>query len=238
MLGYNVVEPSAVIVTHLTELVREYSHELLSRQQVHTLLDNLKQTSPKCVEELIPEVLKVSQVHQVLSNLLRERVPIRNLETILEALGDYAERIKDLGLLTEYVRNALARAICQQYRDERNTIYTVTFDPALEDMIAAGVEYSERGMTVKLSPQVTENITRGLARESEKLTAAGKPAVLVCGPQIRAAVRQFTQAGLPKLAVLSLNEITRDTEVEAIASVGVEVLQRERPRQPSLAGVN
>jgi flagellar biosynthesis protein FlhA len=238
MLGYNVVEPSAVIVTHLTELVREYSHELLSRQQVHTLLDNLKQTSPKCVEELIPEVLKVSQVHQVLSNLLRERVPIRNLETILEALGDYAERIKDLGLLTEYVRNALARAICQQYRDERNTIYTVTFDPALEDMIAAGVEYSERGMTVKLSPQVTENITRGLAREAEKLTAAGKPAVLVCSPQIRAAVRQFTQAGLPKLAVLSLNEITRDTEVEAIASVGVEVLQRERPRQPSLAGVN
>lgn len=238
MLGYDVVEPSAVIVTHLTELVREYSHELLSRQQVHKLLDNLRESSPKCVEELIPEVLKVSQVHQVLANLLRERVPIRHLETILESLGDYAERIKDLGLLTEYVRNALSRAICQQYRDDSKTIYTVTFDPALEDIIGAGVDYSERGLTVKLSPQVTEAITRGLFRETEKLTAAGKPAVLVCSPQIRAAVRQFTQAAFPRLAVLSLNEITRDTEVESIASVGIDVLQRDRTRQPAMAGVN
>ncbi len=238
MLGYDVVEPSAVIVTHLTELVREYSHELLSRQQVHQLLDNLRQTSPKCVEELIPEVLRVSQVHQVLANLLRERVPIRNLETILESLGDYAERIKDLGLLTEYVRNSLSRAICQQYRDEAKTIYTVTFDPALEDIIAAGVDYSERGLMVKLSPQVTEAITRGLLRETEKLTAAGKPAVVVCSPQIRAAVRQFTQSAFPKLAVLSLNEITRDTDVESVASVGIDVLQRDRSRQPATAGVN
>jgi flagellar biosynthesis protein FlhA len=236
MLGYNVVEPTAVIVTHLTELVREYSHELLSRQQVHQLLDNLRGISPKVVDELIPETLKVSQLHQVLTNLLRERVPIRQLESILEVLGDYADRIKDLGLLTEYVRNGLARTICQQYRDATNTIYVVTFDPSVEDIVAAAVEYTERGMSVKLSPQIAESIARGVAEQCERLTAAGKPAVVLCGPQIRRAIRQVTQGTLPKLAVLSLNEITRDTQIEAVSTVGIEALNGERGRRGALAG--
>ena len=224
LMGYSVVEPSAVIVTHLTEIVRRHSDELLSRQQFHQLLENLKQHSPKVVEELIPDMLKVPQVHQVLSNLLRERVPIRNLETILETLSDYADRTKDLGILTEYVRHGLSRTICQQYRDRNRVLRLITLDPATEDLIAAGVEYTDRGMIVKLSPQVAEAITRGVAGQMERLTNAGHPPVVVCAPQIRAALKQITSAALPTLAVLSLNEITRDTEVESVGIVTMDSL--------------
>ena len=234
LLGYNVVEPSAVVVTHLTEVVRRHSDELLSRQQVHQLLDNLKEHSPKVVEELVPEVLKAHHVHHVLCNLLRERVPIRNLETILETLGMYAERTKELGLLTEFVRHALSRTICQQYRDKDRVLRVVTFDPALEDILAAGVEHGERGMMIKLSPQVSEAVTRGISGQLEHLTGPGFAPVVLTTPQIRAALRQITSASLPNLAVLSLSEITRDTQVESAGQVGLDVLNKDR--RPMLAG--
>lgn len=234
LLGYSVVEPSAVIVTHLTEVVRRHSDELLSRQQVHQLLDNLKQHSPKIVEELIPDVLKPHHIHQVLCNLLRERVPIRNLETILETLGDYADRSKDLGLLTEFVRHALSRAICQQYRDRDRVLRVVTLDPALEDILAAGIEYGERGLMIKLSPQVSEAVTRGIAAQLDNLTSAGFSPVVLTTPQIRAALRQITSASLPNLAVLSLSEVTRDTQVESAGQVGIDVLNKDR--RPAMAG--
>jgi flagellar biosynthesis protein FlhA len=224
LMGYTVVEPSAVIITHLTEVVRDHSHELLTRQQVHQLLDNLKETAPKVVDELIPDLLRVSQVHQVLANLLRERVPIRDLETILETLGDYADRTKDLGILTEYVRHGLSRTICQQYRDRNRVLHVVTFDPALEDILAAGFDYGERGLTIKLSPQIAEQVTRELASHLEHLVQQGHPPVAVCSPQVRAGLKQITSAVLPRLAVLSLNEITRDTDVEAVGQVGSELL--------------
>ena len=224
LMGYTVVEPSAVIITHLTEVVRDHSYELLTRQQVHQLLDNLKETAPKVVDELIPDLLRVSQVHQVLANLLRERVPIRDLETILETLGDYADRTKDLGILTEYVRHALARTICQQYRDRNRVLHVVTFDPALEDILAAGFDYGERGLTIKLSPQIAEQVTRELASHLEHLVQQGHPPVAICSPQVRAGLKQITSAVLPRLAVLSLNEITRDTDVESVGQVGSELL--------------
>ena len=234
LLGYNVVEPSAVIVTHLTEVVRRNSDELLSRQQVHQLLDNLKQHSPKVVEELIPEVLKPHHVHQVLCNLLRERVPIRNLEAILETLGDYADRTKDLGLLTEFVRHTLSRTICQQYRDKDRVLRVVTLDPALEDILGAGIEYGERGLVIKLSPQVSEAVTRGITAQLQHLTTPGFPPVVLTTPQIRGALRQMTAAALPNLAVLSLSEVTRDTQVESAGQVGIDVLNKDK--RPAMAG--
>lgn len=224
LMGYNVVEPSAVLITHLTEVVRDHSSELLTRQQVHQLLDNLKQTSPKVVEELIPDGLKTSQIHQILNNLLRERVPVRDMETILETLGDYADRTKDLGILTEYVRHALGRTICQQYRDKARVLHVVTLDPALEDVLSGGFEYGERGLVIKLSPQVAETVVQGLARQLERLVAAGHTPVVLCSPQVRAGLKQITSAALPKLAVLSLNEVTRDTDVESVGQLGAEQL--------------
>ncbi|MAT16208.1 MAG: flagellar biosynthesis protein FlhA [Planctomyces sp.] len=219
MAGYNVVEPSAVIITHLTEVAKEHAHELLTRQQVHELLDNLRQTSPKIVDELIPEMLKTSQLHQVLNNLLHEQVPIRDLETILETLSNYIDRTKDLGILTEYVRHSLARTICLQYRDRRRTLHVITLDPALEDILMAGIDYGERGLVIKLSPQVSEQVTAAIGQELKKLVSMGHPPVLLCSPQVRAGLKQITQGSLPKLAVLSLNEVTRDTNVEAISQV-------------------
>ncbi len=225
LAGYSVVEPSAVIITHLTEVVRDQSHELLTRQQVHQLIDNLKGTSAKVVEELIPGVLKVSQVHQVLNNLLRERVPIRDLETILETLGDYADRTRDLGFLTEYVRHALSRTICQQYRDRKRVLHVITLDPALEDILAAGFDYTERGLVIKLSPQVGERVVAGLADKLEALVAGGYSPVVVCSnPQVRPGLKHITSVSLPKLAVISLVEITRDTQVESMGQLGTEIL--------------
>ncbi len=224
MLGFSVVEPSAVVVTHLTEIVREHSGELLSRQQVHELLDHLKESSPMVVEELIPDVLRASQVHQVLENLLSERIPIRDLESILETLSDYADRTKELAILTEYVRHTLARTICQQYRDSNRTLHVITLDPKLEDILAAGFEFGERGMIIKLSSQVSEAVTLGLATQLEKLVKTGRPPVVICSPQVRAGLKQITSSALPKLAVMSLNEVTRDTQVEAHGQVSADIL--------------
>ncbi len=229
LLGYSVVEPAAVIVTHLTEIVRSYADELLSRQQVHQLIDTLKAKAPKLLEDLVPDVLKIGVIHQVLANLLRERIPIKDLETILETLGDYIDRTKDIAILTEYVRHSLSRTICQQYRDSQRTLHVVTLEPAVEDTLSAGIEFTERGMLVKLSPQIVESFTQELAKQLEKLVQFGRPPVLLCGPQLRAGVRQMTSSTLPRLAVISLNEITRDTAVEPHGVIGIAAIRPARP---------
>jgi flagellar biosynthesis protein FlhA len=239
MMGYSIVEPIAVLITHLTEIVNEYSNEILSRQQVHELLEHVKKDSPKVVEELVPEMLKVPQVHTVLSNLLKERIPIRDLETILEALTSYADRTKDLGLLTEYVRHALRRTICQQYRDQQKIIHCVMLDPLLEDVLASGFETTERGTIIKLSPQVIEQVTKGIADQLEKLVKTGRPAVIIVNPQIRSGLKQLTSTVLPRLAILSMNEITRETQIEAMGQVPVSVLQTSKaPLVPQAQQVN
>ncbi len=226
LFGYSVVEPTSVLVTHLTEVVRDHAYELLTRQQVHQLLENLKKAAPQLVEELIPNGLKTAQVHQILSNLLRERVPIRDLEAILETLGNFTDRIKDLGILTEYVRTALARTICQQYRDNERVLRVVTLDPDLEDILSAGFDFGEHGLAIKLSPQTGEMVTRKFAAELERLASAGLQPILLCStPTLRAGLKQITNASLPKLVVMSLNEITRDTKVESVGQVSAEDLQ-------------
>jgi flagellar biosynthesis protein FlhA len=232
LLGYSVVEPTSVIVTHLTEVVRSHAEELLSRQHVHELLNNLKERSPKVVEELIPDLLKPAQVHAILGNLLRERVPIRDLEVILETLGEYADRTKDLTILTEYARHSVSRIICQQYRDSKRTLHVVTLDPALEDVLAAGFEFGERGFHVKLSPQVAESVTNELSRQLQQLVQQGHPPVVLCSPHVRTGLRQITAVALPKLAVLSLNEVTRDTAVEPHGQVSLSAI---RPATPARA---
>ncbi len=227
MLGFSVVEPTAVMITHLTEVVRDHAEELLTREQVHQLINNLRETSPKVVEELIPDILRVADVHQVLSNLLRERVPIRDLEIILQVLGDNAPRIKGFGILTEYVRTSLARTICEQYRDKDRVMRVVTLDPTVEDVLAGGFDFDERGLVIKLSPQIAEAVTQHIADQVQHLVSAGYPAVVLCSaPAIRAGLKQVTNSSLPKLGVVSLNELTRDTSVESVGQVGAEALEQ------------
>jgi flagellar biosynthesis protein FlhA len=217
MHGYTVVDPGAVLATHLTETVRRHANEILTRDAAKHLIDQLRQTSPAVVDELIPGVMKLAEVQQILQMLLREQVPIRQLGAILETLGDYAPRTKDPVLLTEFVRARLARTISNGYRDAKKRLHVVTLDPALEDRIRAGFEHTERGLFVRMSPQAVESTCRLIAAEVEKLTAANHSPVVLVGPQIRAAVKQMTSAHLPNLIVLSYNEITRDTKIESVA---------------------
>ena len=219
MLGYTVVEPVSVLATHLTETVRKHADEILSRDATKHLIDELKQTSPAVVDELIPGQLKLAEVQQILQMLLREQVPIRQLAPILETLGDYAGRTRDPVLLTEYVRHRLARTICSRYRDANNRLYVVTFDPALEDRIRAGFEHNDRGLFIRSSPTVIETICRLISKELDKLIRTNHPPIVLVSPQIRAALKQMTSSHLPQLVVLSYNEITRDTQIESLGLV-------------------
>mgnify|MGYP005839884311 CR=1 FL=1 len=219
LYGYTVVDPGTVIATHLTETIRRHADELLTRDAAKHLIDELKRTAPAVVDELIPGQMKLAEVQQVLQVLLREQVPIRQLGTILETLGDYAPRTKDPVLLTEFVRARLARTICTKYRDREGRLFVVTLEPALEDRIRAGFEHTERGLFVRMSPQAIETTCRLIAGEVEKLTLASRPPVLLVSPQIRPALKELTAAYLPNLVVLSYNEITRDTKIESVAMI-------------------
>lgn len=224
-LGFKLVEPAQAIVAHLAEVVRGHANELLSREHVHQLLDNLRQTSPRIIDELIPSLLKPVHVHQILSNLLRERVPVRDLETILETLSDHAERTRDTAVLTEYVRQALGRSLCQPYQDAHGTIHAITIDPALEDVLANGIESSERGTVVKLTPQVIDGLCQELARQIQKQSRQGLATVVVCGQRVRKPLRHLTATRLPKLAVLSLNEIPRETTIRSVGQVPLNCIK-------------
>jgi flagellar biosynthesis protein FlhA len=211
MCGYTVVEPGAVLATHLTEVCRRHADEILNRDATKALVDELKQTSPAVVNELIPGVMSLAEVQTVLQMLLREQVSIRQLATILESLGDNATKSKDPILLTEYVRHRLARQLCTRYRDRDGQLHILALDPTLEDRIRTGFEHSDRGLFIRLAPTAIESINRAIGAEAEKLATKGHSPVLLVSPQVRAAVKQLTETSLPQLVVMSFNEITRDT---------------------------
>ena len=221
MMNYTVVEASGVLATHITEVVKTHAAELVTRDEVAALLKQVKEKSPALVEEVVPTQIKPGELQKVLHNLLRERVPIRDLETILETLGEWAMKTKDLEVLTEAVRNGLARTICNQYRDEQNTIHCVTLDPQLEDTINGYVERNERGSFLTLPPQIARQITENAATAVAKLMQQGFHGVVLCSPQVRAHVRKLIENSLPAVAVMSYNEITRGINVESVGIVGV-----------------
>jgi flagellar biosynthesis protein FlhA len=213
--GYTIVEPGAVLATHLQEVAKRHADELLSRDATKHLIDELKQVAPSVVDELIPGVLKISEVQQVLHQLLREDVPIRQLSIILETLGDNAPRIKDPVWLVEYVRNRLARTISARYRDESGRLHVVALDPAMEDRIAAGVEHSERGLFIRMSPQAVDITCEKIGLAVKKLTAAGLPPIVFVNPRIRPALRQLLADRMPEVRILSYNDITQETRIES-----------------------
>lgn len=221
LLNYTVVEPSAVLATHLTEIVRRYAHELITRQEVKNLLDNLKQKSPAVVEEVVPTVIKPGELQRVMQNLLRERVPVRDLETILETLGDYGTRTKDLDVLTEYVRNALARTICKQHVDAEDRITCVTLDPAVEELIAGHLQRTESGVSMSMPPRTQQQIIQAIATKVNEAAQMGRNAVLLVGPGVRAWVRRMIEQSLPQTSVLGMNEIVPEVSLDAVAVVGL-----------------
>ncbi len=221
LLNYTVVEATAVLATHLTEMIKSHAYELLTRQETKNLIDNLKVKAAALVEEVIPTQIKPGELQRVCQNLLRERVPVRDLETVVETLGDYAARTKDLDVLTEYVRNALARTICKQYVDDRDRVWCLTLDPALEDLINGHLDRSDRGVTNTMPPGTSQQIVQQISTKATELTQAGRSAVILCSPQVRLAVRKMIEPTLPHMAVLSYNEVVPDVTVEAIGIVGL-----------------
>jgi len=222
MLGYTVVDATTVIATHMSEVIRSRADELLSREEANKLLNTLRETSPAVVEEVVPNVLSVGIIQKVLQALLRERVSIRNLELIVETLGDYGPKTKDVTILTEYARNALASYICGEYKDERNRICVVTLDPKLEDLINGSVEHTDQGVFLTLAPGAIRKISEAISTQVEKLVAGGHHPIVLCSPQVRAHVKRMASAALPQLVVLSYNEIVRGVEVEAVGMVTYE----------------
>ena len=219
LMNYTVVEATSVLATHLTEVVKSHAYELITRQEVKNLIENLKQKAPALVEEVIPTQIKPGELQRVMQNLLRERVPVRDLETIVETLGDWAGRTKDLDVLTEYCRNALARTICKQYVDDRDKLWCITLDPAVEDLVVGHTD-REKG-TSTMPPQTQQALTKRIAEKVGELTQMGRSAVVLCTPQIRAGLRRMIENAIPQVAVLGYNEIVPEVAVEAVGLVSL-----------------
>ena len=223
-MNYTVVDPTSVMATHLTELVKKHAAELLTREEVSNLVEGLKKDkAPKLVEEVIPDAVKLGELQKVLQNLLRERVPIRDMETIIETLGDWAGKTSDLDVLTEYARHALRRSICRQHatpqEDGRLRLVCVTLDPSFEDVVGGYIDRGPAGTSVNMPARVATALTQQVASQLKGLAAAGHPPVIVASPQVRAVVRQIIAPTLPDAAVLGYNEVADDVDVESIGLV-------------------
>ncbi|MEK7867456.1 MAG: flagellar biosynthesis protein FlhA [Planctomycetota bacterium] len=221
-LGYTVVDPTSVLATHLTEVIKSHAAEILTRDDVHTLLTTLKETSKQLVEEVVPALLKPGDLQKVLQGLLREGVSVRDLGSILETLGDYAQRTKDIEVLTEYARAALSRTITAQHLSKDGKLWVITLDPKLEDLVKSGVERTESGSYLSLSPKLIQRVVEKVGKELEKLVTAGHPAVVLCSPQIRLAMKRIADTMQPGIAVLSYNEVTKDAKVESVGMAALD----------------
>jgi len=213
LLGYTVIEPSAVLATHLTEVIKSNANEILGRQDVQNLLDNLKKNYPAVVEGVVPQQISVGTVQKVLQNLLRERVPIKDLLTIMETLADYASLVKDTETLTEYVRHALGRTICQLYKNQDGSISVITVDPKVEQMVAESTQQTPGGITVAVDPEKLQRLFAKLNELVELMNSEGQQPILLSSPNVRLAFRKLTEAQFPQLVVLSYNEIVPGVEL-------------------------
>lgn len=217
--GYTVVNHSAVVATHITEVVKAHAHEILGRQEVQTLLDKVAKSHPKVVEELVPAHLSLGGVQKVLQNLLRERVSVRDLQTILETLADYAPMTKDTDLLTEYVRMNLARQISKNHQAANATIDAVALNQEIEDAIARSVQETPQGSFMSLEPNMAQKILLKLKESLEEVIAKGHQPVLLVSHQTRRFVRKLTERAFPGIPVLSHNEISQNVKVQTLKVV-------------------
>jgi flagellar biosynthesis protein FlhA len=217
--GYTVIEPSAVISTHLAEVVKNYAAELLSRQDVQQLLENAKQLNAAVVEELVPNVLQLGDIQKVLQHLLRERVPIRDMVTILETMADYGARLKDPDQLGEIVRSAISRTITRQYLDGESKLHCITLDPAYERQLAEAVQLTSLGSNLTLDPNSQRQLVERLRKEVDMATAKGQQPVLLCGTTLRLPLRRLLEKTLPTVSVMAYNEVASRAEVEFVGQL-------------------
>jgi flagellar biosynthesis protein FlhA len=217
--GYTVVDPTNVLVTHLSELIRRHAAELLTRQDVQGLLDSIKQRAPAVVEELVPNLLTLGQVQKVLQRLLSERVSIRDLMAVLEALADTAVVTKELDQLTERVRCRLARSLTKQHVESDGRLYCFTLHPVVEQTIVDGVQRTDTGMQLAIETTLRQQLLEGIRRQAELMVAGGHQPLALCAPRVRPALRLLAQEAAPTLVALSYAEVNPGTAVEALGMV-------------------
>lgn len=220
--GYTVVDPATVITTHIKETIKRHGHELLGRQEGQALLDKFKETNPKVIEELIPNLLTLGKVQRVLQNLLKEQISIRDLRTILEQLADFAPTTQDTDVLTEFVRQALARPITKQYQASDGTLAVMTLDRGIEGIIEGSIQKTETASFLALEPGVAEKLLSRLKTAMESIAPKLESApVLLASPAIRLHLRRFTERFLPDLVILSHSEVTPSVQIRTLEVVSI-----------------
>ena len=218
-LGYTVVDPPSIIATHLTEVIRSHIAELLTRQDVQNLVNNLKERNPVLVDELIPKMLGLGEVQKVLQNLLDEGISIRDLLTIFETLADHAATTRDTDVLTEYVRQSLKRAISSKYFPANETTSVITLDPKVEQEIMASVKQTEQGAYLTLDPETTKAIMNSVQNEVTKLENMGKTPIVITSPIVRMYFKKLTEDYFKDLIVVSYNEIESNVELQSVGII-------------------
>ncbi len=218
-LGYTVVDPPSIIATHLTEIIRQHLAELLTRQDVASLINNLKESNPSVVEELYPKLLSLGEIQKILQNLLKEGISIRDLLTIFETLADYAPTTRDTDILTEYARQALKRSISSKYFPQNETTSVVTLDPKVEQEIMASVKQTEQGAYLTLDPERTKAIIAATGKELKKLEDLGKNQIVITSPIVRMYFKRLTEEYYKDMVVVSYNEIESNVELQSVGMV-------------------
>jgi len=219
--GFTVVDVPTVLITHLSDVVRRYAHEMLGRQELQDLLDSLKASHPKVVDELIPSLLPLGSVLKVLQNLLREQIPVRDLLSIVEALADWAPMTQDVEILTEYTRQSLSRTITGLYRSPQGNLPLVTVDQNIEKTIAEAIQDSEHGSFLAIEPNVAQKIINNVARNIENFSQLGLQPIILCSARIRAQFKKMVDRFIPNLVVLSYDEILSTVEIQTLGTVGL-----------------
>lgn len=219
--GYTVVDPPSVVATHLTEIIKRHAHELIGRQETKQLVENVKESYPALIEELIPSILAVGDVQKVLAKLLREKVSIRDLVTIFEALADHGNYTKDPDILTEYVRQSLSRQITQQFSSGSDTLRVITVGPQLEKKIAESVQQSDQGSYIALDPVSTQQIYQKLTEHVNRQIQSGQQPVVLASPTIRMYLRQIVERTMQDVPVLSYSELEPNIEVQSVGVVNL-----------------
>ncbi len=214
--GCTVVDVATVLITHLTEITRSHAHELIGRQEVREMVDMVKESRPTVVDELIPELMSVGDVQKVLQNLLRENIPLQDLPSILETLADHAPSTRAPDLLTEYVRQSMARTISARFTGDEGKLSVITIDPSLEKHIASSLQETMHGSFPVLEPEISQRIVQGISSMVEKLRNRGLSPVVLTSPRIRLPFRRLVERFLPDLPVVSLNEVVPQVAVEAV----------------------
>lgn len=218
-LGYTVVDPPSIIATHLTEIIRQHIAELLTRQDVQNLVNNMKETNPSLVEELVPKLLGIGEIQKVLQNLLSEGISIRDLLTVMETLADYAPTSRDTDILTEYTRQSLKRAISTKYFPPHETTSVVTLDPKVEQEIMGSVKQTEGGAFLNLDPSRSKAIIASVGSELQKLEALGRNPIVITSPIVRMYFKRLTEDYYKDLIVVSYNEIESNVELQSVGMV-------------------